>query len=85
MTAGLNDLDEGGVDPSALELLRDRLSGHMARGTSDDRRFLLDSLGATIIAAGDGSWELEVEIPKNTQPEVPELQIANERPRFGLG
>lgn len=85
LTAGLNDLDGGGVDPSALEILRDRLSGHMARGTNDDQRFLLDSLGATIIAAGDGSWELEVEIPKNTQAEVLELQIANERPRLGWG
>ena len=35
------------------------LKGRLSSATCQDQRFIFDALGATIIALGDGNWELD--------------------------
>ena len=81
----LNDLGDGPPDPKALGMLAGRLKERLSSATCQDQRFILDALGATIIAQGDGTWELELEIPPDPSADTPEVQIVNERPRSGWG
>jgi hypothetical protein len=61
--------------------LQDRLAG----ATGQDRRFVLEAVGATILAQGDGSWELELSVPRAVPTEAQEPQIVNTGPRLGWG
>ena len=83
--ARLDDLGHGPPDPRTLRMLGRRLRDRLASATCENQRFILDALGTTIIAQGDGTWELELEIPQDSAPDKPELQIVNERPRSGWG
>ncbi|MEE8158150.1 MAG: recombinase family protein, partial [Dehalococcoidia bacterium] len=75
--AQLDDLGDGPPDPAAMAKLGDALSERLAGATPEDRRSVLDAVGATIIAQGDGTWELELEIPQEPPPSEPEMQIVN--------
>ena len=57
----------------------------LARATSQDQRFILAALGVTIIAPGDGTWELELEILRGPSADTPEAQIVNKNPGIGWG
>lgn len=65
--------------PEAIEALRQRFEEHLTRATPEDRRFVLESLGAKVIAYPSGTWDIEIELPRpvpsNMQIErsVPEL------------
>ena len=83
--AQLDDLGDGPPDPAAVAMLGDQLREQLAGATPADRRSVLDAVGATIIAQGDGTWELELVIPKDPPPAEPELQIVNNGPRLGWG
>lgn len=80
-----NDLDLEAPNPQILTELRDRLTDRLEGATHADRRFILEALGITVIAQGNGSWELELATPKADQLGTPELKIANGRPGLGWG
>lgn len=81
----LDDLGDGPPDPAVVAMLGDQLRERMAGATPEDRRFVLDAVGATIIAQGDGVWELESEIPQDLPPSEPKMQLVNGGPRLGWG
>ena len=83
--ARLDDLGDGLPGPRSLEILGHRLRERLANATCENQRFVLDALGATIIAQGDGTWELELEIPQDPPSDTPGLQIVNEGRRSGWG
>jgi len=85
LEARLNDIQAVGPNVEALALLRDRLSDNLSRSDSEDRRLILDAVGATVIASGGVGWELELELPQQLPPKVSDEQIVNTGPRLGWG
>jgi hypothetical protein len=63
----LADIERLSFSPDAVELLRCRFEEHLARATPEDRRFVLESLGAKVIAYPDGTWDMEIELPRQVQ------------------
>jgi hypothetical protein len=59
--------------------LRRRFEERLERATPEDRRFVLESLGAKVIAYPDGTWDMEIELPRQVQNE---LQIEHSVPGF---
>ena len=64
----LADLERYSLSAESVVALRQRVEAHLAGATIEDRRFVLDAVGAKIIAQGDGTWELEV--PREVEAEV---------------
>ena len=81
----LDDVQDVSPNPEALAILRDRLGENLSRRDFQDQTLVLDAVGAKVIASGDGSWELELELPQEPPPEVLEEQIVNTGPRLGWG
>ena len=79
----LDMLDRGFPTADAMEALSDRLGEVLASEVASDRGFVLDALGATVIAHGDGSWDLELTVPQGVAPSDDEMQIVNTGPRLG--
>ncbi|MFC2039482.1 hypothetical protein ACFLST_01685, partial [Chloroflexota bacterium] len=71
------DIERLTFSPDAVESLRRHLEERLARATPEDRRFVLESLGAKVIAHLDGTWDMEIELPRQIQSD---LQIAHSRP-----
>jgi len=72
----LADIERHTFSAEAVESLRHRLEERLARATPEDRRFVLESLGIKVIAYPNGTWDIEIELPKEVQAD---LQIANSR------
>jgi len=85
LQAQLDHLGNGPPNPAAVVMLGDQLRERLVGATPEDRRSVLDAVGATIIAQGDGTWELELEIPQEPPPAEPEMQLVNSGPRLGWG
>jgi site-specific DNA recombinase len=78
----VEELERHQVDPDAVGTLRRRLSARLNGGTDEDRRFVLEAVGAKVIVQADGQWELELQIPRqDPEPAKPDLQIVNSSPR----
>jgi len=60
----LADVQRYTVDASSIKLMRERLESRVVTATAEDRRFILEALGTQIIAHGDGTWELQLEVPR---------------------
>ncbi|MCX6002928.1 MAG: recombinase family protein, partial [Chloroflexi bacterium] len=73
----LADIERHTFSPDAVESLRHRLEERLARATPEDRRFVLESLGAKVIAYPDGTWDMEIELPRQVKSD---LQIVHSRP-----
>ena len=73
----LADIERLSFSPDAVESLRSRLEERLERATPEDRRFVLESLGTKVIAYPDGTWDMEIELPRHEQSD---LQIAHSRP-----
>ena len=73
----LADIERLSFSPDAVESLRSRLEERLERATPEDRRFVLESLGTKVIAYPDGTWDMEIELPRQEQTD---LQIAHSRP-----
>jgi len=72
----LADVERLSFSPDTIESLRCRLEEHLTRATPEDRRFVLESLGAKVIAYPDGTWDTEIELPREAQNH---LQIESSR------
>ena len=77
LEARLVDLERYSLSPETIGVLRHRLESHLAGATLQDRRFVLEAVGAKVVAWGNGAWELELEIPRDLEPGG---QIANTDP-----
>ncbi len=51
-------------DPKSVEILRQRLEAKLETATPEDRRFILDAVGAKVLVQADGAWELELQVPR---------------------
>ena len=61
-------------------MLRQRLEARLATETPDDRRFILEAVGTRVMVQADGTWELELQVPREVPPPEGGLQIVNARP-----
>ncbi len=86
LTGQLADLELHSFQPEGVESLRRRLDARLAGATAGDRRFVLEAVGARIIVQSNGTWELELQVPRGApEPTASGLQIADTRPGRGLG
>ena len=81
----LEMLDQGFPTAEAMEALQQKLGFVLSSEASRDRSLILDALGVSVIAHGDGSWDLELEVPREVAPTVQDVQIENTGPRLGWG
>jgi site-specific DNA recombinase len=63
----LADIERLSFSPDTVESLRCRFEERLERATPEDRRFVLESLGAKVIAFPDGTWDMEIELPRQVQ------------------
>ena len=78
----LADIQRFNIDPQAVELLRERLASRLAAAKPDDRRFVLEAIGAKVIVQPDGTWELEFQVPREDPVPPAGLQVVNSRPEL---
>ncbi len=76
----LDDVERYTFSPEDIALLRGRLDARLAAATPEDRRFVLEAVGTKVFVQIDGSWDLELQIPRHTQESEDALQIVNSRP-----
>ena len=76
----LEDIRRYSFDPENVARLRHRLAARLASATPEDRQFILKSLSARVLAQTDGTWELELQVPREAPAPAGELQIVNSRP-----
>ena len=76
----LSDILQYSLDPHSVEKLRQRLETRLATTTPEDQRLILDALGTKILVQADGSWELELQVPR----EVGTLENSEQQTRVGL-
>ncbi len=81
----LEMLDQGFPTAEAMEALQQKMGSVLSSEASRDRSLILDALGVSVIAHGDGSWDLELEVPREVAPTVQDVQIENTGPRLGWG
>jgi hypothetical protein len=82
LEAQLADLERFTLSPESLTTLRQRLDARLDGSTPEDQRFILDALGARVVAQVDGTWELQLEVPTGV---VSPVQTASDIPRLGWG
>jgi len=58
-----DNLRQHTVQEDMIRQLRNNLMANLDGATNDDWRFILESLGAKILAFGDGTWDIEINIP----------------------
>ena len=55
----LADIQRYSFTPERIGKLRERLEARLEAATPQNRRFILEAVGATVVAHADGRWELE--------------------------
>ncbi len=78
----LADIQRYSFDPQSIEMLRQRLEARLATETPDDRRFILEALGTKVMVQADGTWELELQVPREVPALEGGLHIVNARPEW---
>ena len=76
----LADVRRYSFDPENVKRLRQRLEARLAAATAENRRFILEAVGAKVIVQADGMWELEIQVPREVPAPSIALQIVNSRP-----
>lgn len=76
----LEDLRRYSFDPRTVEMLRQRLATKLADPTPEDRGFILEAVSTKVMVQSDGTWELELQIPREVAAHATDLQIVNSRP-----
>ena len=56
-------LEKASIDRMTIEMLKKRLEHNLNNATEDDWRFILDTLKAKVLAFGDGSWDIAIDVP----------------------
>ena len=80
MQAQNNELERFSFSPEAIAHLRQRLDARLTCATHEDQRFVLEAVGTKVLAQTDGTWELELQIPRQITAPAEEVQIVNSRP-----
>jgi len=73
----LANLEKTTVTRMTIETLKKRLQRNLDTACEDDWRFILDTLNAKVLAFGDGTWDLAIDIPpmsENINGTVPPLR-----------
>jgi len=78
--AQLSDLDRYSFNAEAIDLLRQRLEDRLMGATAEDQRFVLEAVGTRVIVQTDGSWELELQVPRHIAEPTEGFHIVNSRP-----
>jgi site-specific DNA recombinase len=76
----LDDIERYSFSEEAVALLRQRLETRLAGSTCGDKRFVLEAVGSKVIVHSDGSWELELQVPRQVAEPTADFQIVNSRP-----
>ena len=75
----LLELEQHNFSSEDIETLRESVQSRLAGATLSDKRFVLESVGAQVLSNGDGTWEIEVQVPKQISPEK-KLQFVSYQP-----
>jgi len=51
------------VKRAMIEQMRENLRANLDKASNEDWRFILECLGTKIMAFGDGTWDIEINIP----------------------
>ena len=74
LQAQLSDLEQYELSPESVAVLRDRVGSRLVGTTFEDRRFIIEAVGAQVITSGYRTWELELKLPR-TDPAEPQIAI----------
>ena len=77
LTVQLQQLKRHTFTPEDIDALLCRVRSRLAGASPSDRRFVLEAVGTSVFSRGDGSWEVELEIPKTASEE---LQVVSNQP-----
>ena len=77
LTVQLKELERRTFTPQDIEALLRRVRSRLSSASPGDRRFVLEAVGASVFSCGDGSWEIELEVPKTASEE---LQVVSNQP-----
>lgn len=75
LKAKLNNLRQHSVNEDMVRHMRDNLMANLDGASAEDWRFILESLGAKVMAFGDGTWDIEINIPVGER--IPEASIVS--------
>ena len=53
------------TSPEGVAALREAVASRLAEASDSNKRFVLESTGAQVIAHGDGAWDLELRVPRS--------------------
>ena len=59
----LSDVERYTFSEESVELLRQRLDFRLSGSVDEDKRFVLEAVGAKVIAQANRSWDLELQVP----------------------
>ena len=59
----LVNLEKAAVTQMTIETLKKRLQRNLDTASEEDWRFILDTLNANVLAFGDGTWDLAIDVP----------------------
>ena len=76
----LEDFHRNDINPQSIEILRQRLATKLASATLEDRRFILEAIGAKVYVQPEGTWDLEIQVPREIVESEADLQVVNSSP-----
>ena len=59
----LVNLEKAAVTQMTIETLKKRLQRNLDTASEEDWRFILDTLNANVLAFGDGTWDVAIDVP----------------------
>jgi hypothetical protein len=67
----LSNLKKYKVRIDMVEQMRENLQANLDQARNEDWRFILECLGTKIMAFGDGTWDIEINIPVTQPDKIP--------------
>ena len=68
----LSNLKKYKVKRDMIEQVRENLRANLDKASNEDWRFILECLGTKIMAFGDGTWGIEINIPATEIDKTPD-------------
>ena len=59
----LANLQQNSVQQEMVDRTRENFRGNLHGATNEDWRIILESLGTRVVAFGDGTWDVEINLP----------------------